>query len=115
ERLVDLQHDPRARLDAVSEPDARAVLGRADPRRFATASRAYEIVVEPTIAGASAWYELFPRSCGPGLRHGTLADAAKRLGYVAGLGFDVVYLPPIHPIGTTHRKGPDNSLRASEG
>ncbi|OHB78517.1 MAG: hypothetical protein A2Z25_02050 [Planctomycetes bacterium RBG_16_55_9] len=57
----------------------------------------------------SAWYELFPRSCGVGGRHGTLADCERLLPDIARLGFDVVYLPPIHPIGTTHRKGKDNS------
>src|SRR5690606_669211 len=52
----------------------------------------------------------FPRSWGPPGEHGTLADVADRLEYVADLGFDVLYLPPIHPIGTTFRKGPNNSL-----
>jgi starch synthase (maltosyl-transferring) len=62
------------------------------------------------LAGCSAWYEVFPRSCSPkeGV-HGTFADLGARLDYIAGLGFDVVYLPPIHPIGTTARKGPGNS------
>ena len=64
-------------------------------------------------AGLSAWYETFPRSWSPEPgRHGTLADLAMRLDYVRDLGFDVVYLPPIHPIGRAFRKGPNNALNA---
>jgi starch synthase (maltosyl-transferring) len=72
-----------------------------------------EAVVERPLARCGAWYEFFPRSAteAPG-RHGTLATAARRLAYVAAMGFDVVYLPPIHPIGTNHRKGRNNALRA---
>ena len=67
-------------------------------------------------ARASAWYEMMPRSQGrvPG-RHGTFADCIARLPEIAALGFDVVYLPPIHPIGRTNRKGRNNSLRAEPG
>jgi starch synthase (maltosyl-transferring) len=63
------------------------------------------------MAGSSAWYEFFPRSIGSdGSRSGTFADAATALPRVAAMGFDVVYLPPIHPIGGSHRKGPNNTL-----
>jgi starch synthase (maltosyl-transferring) len=65
-----------------------------------------EVLVERPLAAASAWYELFPRSFG-GLR-----EAEKMLAYVAELGFDIVYLPPIHPIGMAFRKGPDNAPTA---
>ncbi|HWJ12114.1 MAG TPA: maltotransferase domain-containing protein, partial [Gemmatimonadaceae bacterium] len=73
------------------------------------------IIVERELARASAWYELFPRSQttlvpGETPRHGTFDDAAARLPRLAELGFDVVYLPPIHPIGHTFRKGKNNSL-----
>jgi len=63
----------------------------------------------------SAWYEMFPRSASaePG-RHGTFDDVVKRLPYVAEMGFDVLYLPPIHPIGETFRKGPNNSTEAND-
>ena len=71
-----------------------------------------EVVVERVLAGCSAWYELFPRSTGPAGKHGTFRDAEARLDYVAELGFDVIYLPPIHPIGRAFRKGPDNSPTA---
>ena len=74
------------------------------------------VAVEPKDAAFAAWYELFPRSQGdvPG-QHGTFDDAAERLPELAALGFDVVYLPPIHPIGRAHRKGPNNTLNAGPG
>ena len=73
-----------------------------------------KIHVERERATFSAWYEFFPRSCSdrPN-RHGTFKDCEKRLAYVAELGFDVVYLPPIHPIGQEFRKGKNNALHAS--
>jgi starch synthase (maltosyl-transferring) len=68
-----------------------------------------EVIVERPSAACSAWYELFPRSCGQHGRHGTLRDVEARLDHVAELGFDILYLPPIHPIGQAWRKGPDNT------
>ena len=68
------------------------------------------VVVDPEKARFSTWYEMFPRSCTKDpKRHGTLKDCIERLGYIAGMGFDVLYLPPIHPIGVTERKGKNNS------
>jgi starch synthase (maltosyl-transferring) len=68
-----------------------------------------EVLVEPVRARFSAWYELFPRSTAPEPgRHGTFADVERRLDYVEELGFDTLYLPPIHPIGRERRKGPNN-------
>ena len=68
-----------------------------------------EVQVDPPRAGHSAWYEVFPRSTSPDrTRSGTLRDLRARLPYIADLGFDVVYLPPIHPIGHTRRRGPNN-------
>ncbi|MEA2588381.1 MAG: hypothetical protein QOH66_1308, partial [Actinomycetota bacterium] len=80
---------------------------------LAGSSQEYLMVVDRPRARFSAWYEMFPRSASdePG-RHGTLKDAERRLPYVAGLGFDVLYLPPIHPIGVAHRKGKNNSTEA---
>jgi starch synthase (maltosyl-transferring) len=63
----------------------------------------------------SAWYEMFPRSCGRDGRHGTFRDCEERLPYIAGMGFDVLYLPPIHPIGQTFRKGKNNRVTAEPG
>jgi starch synthase (maltosyl-transferring) len=68
-------------------------------------------MIERERARFGAWYEMFPRSCSPEPgRHGTFRDVEARLPYVAGMGFDVLYLPPIHPIGRAYRKGPNNSL-----
>lgn len=68
------------------------------------------VVVDREKAGFSAWYEMFPRSCAPAPGgHGTFADCEAPLPYIAAMGFDVLYLPPIHPIGRSHRKGKNNS------
>ena len=90
------------------------LVGRYAERRFATThSRELAVVVDRDKARFSAWYEMFPRSCASEAgRHGTLEDCASRLAYVSAMGFDVVYLPPIHPIGDTNRKGKNNSPAA---
>jgi len=73
--------------------------------------RRLRIMVERERARFGAWYEMFPRSASSERgRHGTLRDVEARLPYVAGMGFDVLYLPPIHPIGRAFRKGPNNTL-----
>ena len=86
-------------------------------RRFATTyEKTLAVVVDRERARFSAWYEMFPRSCAPTPgRHGTLRDCVHRLPYIAGMGFDVLYLPPIHPIGHTHRKGKNNAVTAGPG
>ena len=99
---------PHARDVAFGAQLATAMTRAAD-RSHAARYRELEVHVERPLAAASAWYELFPRSTGPTGRHGTLRDAERRLDYVAELGFDIVYLPPIHPIGRAFRKGPDNA------
>ena len=75
-----------------------------------------QLIVEQKKAGCSAWYELFPRSWGsqPG-QHGTFNDCRRQLPLIAGMGFDVLYFPPIHPIGHTKRKGKNNALVAAPG
>jgi len=85
-----------------------------DRSRETSYARVLPLWVDRERAGFSAWYELFPRSTSeqPG-SHGTFRDCIKRLPYVASMGFDVLYLPPIHPIGSTFRKGPNNSLTPS--
>ncbi len=99
------------RAIGVSE-ELGGLMGRYPERALATDyPRELEVVVDPLHARFSAWYELFPRSCTDSLsRHGTFADVEARLPYVAGMGFDVLYLPPIHPIGRINRKGPNNTL-----
>jgi starch synthase (maltosyl-transferring) len=75
-----------------------------------------EVFVEPERARCSAWYELFPRSTAPETgRHGTFDDVLRRLDYVQELGFDTLYLPPIHPIGRVRRKGRNNRETADPG
>jgi len=74
------------------------------------------LVVDRARARYSTWYELFPRSASPEPgRHGTFADVQARLPYIAELGFDVLYLPPVHPIGRALRKGRNNALAAGPG
>ncbi len=100
-------------LDEVLDRLMQAHADRSHETRF---EPVLEIAVEPELARFSTWYELFPRSASPDpKRHGTFKDVAKRLPYVADLGFDVLYLPPIHPIGTTFRKGPNNVTEARPG
>jgi len=72
-----------------------------------------EVNVEPLRARFSAWYEMFPRSCADASGdHGTFKDCINRLPYISEMGFDVLYLPPIHPIGFSHRKGKNNAPQA---
>lgn len=95
-------------------PEAAALAGAYPDRSLETGyPRTLSVRVDREKARFSAWYEMFPRSASrePG-RHGTFRDVIARLPYVAGMGFDVLYLPPIHPIGRTHRKGPNNALKA---
>jgi starch synthase (maltosyl-transferring) len=101
---------------ALLDPELAEIAARhPDLDRASWLDKPRSIVVDPPIARFSAWYEMFPRSCGPEGAHGTFADAEARLPYVESLGFDVLYLPPIHPIGRTHRKGKNNTLTAGPG
>ena len=89
------------------------MIRNADRRRATTYGRELAVIVDREKARFSAWYEMFPRSSSPQPgRHGTLQDCTKRLDYVAGMGFDVLYLPPIHPIGRVNRKGKNNAETA---
>jgi starch synthase (maltosyl-transferring) len=107
-----------SRLLAVHSPKLAAAMAARPLSSLATLSEQYSILVERERAGVGSWYELFPRSIGAtqnkdgSWRSGTFATAATRLPEVAAMGFDVLYLPPIHPIGTSFRKGPNNTLEA---
>ena len=105
----------RARL-ALGEP-LRSLMDRYPDRSGeASYARELEVIVDRVKARYSAWYELFPRSCSAVAgRHGTFKDCEARLPYVASMGFDVLYLPPIHPIGKTNRKGRNNTTSAGPG
>ncbi len=90
-----------------------ATFASAPPTGTLGSSCRIAVVAARPIAAFSSWYECFPRSASPVAgRHGTLRDLVERLDYVERLGFDVLYLPPIHPIGTTARKGRNNAPRA---
>ena len=95
-------------------PELAACVARHPDRSAETRyGQVLQVRVERERAQYGAWYEMFPRSASPEPgRHGTFADVVARLPYVAGMGFDVLYLPPIHPIGRTHRKGPNNAPTA---
>ncbi|CAM5270383.1 Alpha-1,4-glucan:maltose-1-phosphate maltosyltransferase OS=Streptomyces antimycoticus OX=68175 GN=glgE1 PE=3 SV=1 [Streptomyces antimycoticus] len=106
------------RLAAALAPDVTAALDRHPLRELVTSSRPMPLQVDRERALFGSWYELFPRSEGARVAEGrrpvsgTLRTAAERLPALAAAGFDVVYLPPIHPIGTAFRKGPNNTLSA---
>ncbi|HYY17079.1 MAG TPA: maltotransferase domain-containing protein, partial [Gammaproteobacteria bacterium] len=106
---------PETRRAIALDEDLTELMAEYSERRFATTyDRELEVVVDRERARFSTWYELFPRSCTdePG-RHGNFRDLENRLAYIADMGFDVVYLPPIHPIGRINRKGKNNALIAT--
>jgi starch synthase (maltosyl-transferring) len=111
--LTDERFDLPARAAPSLTEEADALVVRHDARRFAAESERLPLRVDRERARYSTWYELFPRSASPEPgRHGTFDDVIARLPYVASMGFDVLYLPPIHPIGKVHRKGRNNSVIA---
>ena len=94
-------------------PELTALAARYPDRRFQSCAGPYSVRVDPVLARFGSWYEFFPRSTATESgKHGTFKDCEARVDYAAELGFDVVYLPPIHPIGRTKRKGPNNTLNA---
>jgi starch synthase (maltosyl-transferring) len=116
--MRDVRRPPEVRLAAALAPDVSAILDEHPLRELVTVDGPYALLVERERALFGSWYEFFPRSEGAYQREdgswqsGTFATAAERLPAIAEMGFDVVYLPPIHPIGTTFRKGPNNTLTA---
>ncbi|ACB74393.1 alpha-1,4-glucan--maltose-1-phosphate maltosyltransferase [Opitutus terrae] len=106
--------DAARRIARARDAVALALMLRYPDRSLATRYD-QELVVwaEPVRARTGAWYELFPRSMGEGERHGTLRDVEAQLPRIAEMGFDVLYLPPIHPIGYAFRKGRNNSPEAA--
>ncbi|WP_435300493.1 maltotransferase domain-containing protein [Timonella sp. A28] len=114
---------PEQRFSAATTPEVTELLRYTNPvRDFVSPSATYPLFVSRKAALASAWYEFFPRS--EGARYdeltqtwssGTLRTATKRLPDIARMGFDTIYLTPIHPIGVTNRKGKNNTLEALPG
>ena len=109
-----------AHIDAFEAGNEQAALGdeiaelvrRHAPHDQQTVSATFEVRADPELARTAAWYEFFPRSAGDTDAHATFDDAAERLPRIKEMGFDIVYLPPIHPIGETNRKGKDNAPEA---
>ncbi len=106
------ERDQASRVAEALEPSLTEKMEQYPDRTHArTYDRMLGITVERERARYGAWYEMFPRSASPEPgRHGTFRDVEARLPYIASMGFDVLYLPPIHPIGRSYRKGPNNTL-----
>lgn len=95
---------------------AKTIVDAAERTNLSRYDREVSILADRKTARFSAWYELFPRSMSDdAARHGTFDDVIAKLPYVRDMGFDVLYFPPIHPIGTKNRKGRNNSLKAERG
>ena len=104
------------RIKAALAPELAEAMRPLADRRYATSyGKTLGVVVDRVKARFSTWYELFPRSFGEAGRHGTFKDVENQLPRIAGMGFDVLYLPPVHPIGTAFRKGKNNSPTAQPG
>lgn len=87
-----------------------------DPSAVSEFEREFKVRVDRKLSGFSAWYEIFPRSCSDDAsRHGTFADTEKKFPEIKELGFNVVYFPPIHPVGIKGRKGKNNTLKPGPG
>ncbi|MCD6044656.1 MAG: putative Alpha amylase, catalytic domain family, partial [Burkholderiales bacterium] len=110
--LATLQEDQGRLLQVMLGEDVRALMRRAGVRTNASRYKTeLEVMVDRPAAKFAAWYEMFPRSqSGDPNRHGTFDDVIRRLPYVQGMGFDVLYFTPIHPIGKKNRKGRNNTL-----
>lgn len=119
--LRDEDASDEAALAVVRDPQLTEFFRERPLRSLLTLGEDRELLVERERAGVGAWYEFFPRSEGATRRKdgtiasGTFRTATKRLPAVAAMGFDVLYLPPIHPIGEVNRKGPNNTLVAGPG
>jgi starch synthase (maltosyl-transferring) len=115
--LADARGDMSTRLAAALSQDLSVVMAAHPDRSRATRfDRVLQVLVERERARFGAWYEMFPRSAGTDpSRSATFDEAAGLLPYISSMGFDVLYLPPIHPIGRSFRKGPNNALTPQPG
>jgi starch synthase (maltosyl-transferring) len=109
------------RLHSATSPKVYDIATAHPLRELVSPSSKYPLQVDRKLASFSAWYQFFPRSEGAKKKRdgswtsGTFTTAAKRLPAVKDMGFDIIYVPPIHPIGETFRKGPNNTLQAGQG
>ncbi|MGH9794846.1 MAG: alpha-1,4-glucan--maltose-1-phosphate maltosyltransferase [Candidatus Acidiferrales bacterium] len=103
--------DAAAAIELAQSEECSVLMDRYPDRSdAATYTRELAVTVDRQRARFSAWYEMFPRSCSDDpARHGAFDDCMRRLDYIASMNFDILYLPPIHPIGRTHRKGRNNN------
>lgn len=107
---------PEDIMDVLLSEELQTLMDQYPDRGLATTSEPLRVIVERERARFSAWYEFFPRSAeGIGDKHSTFRDCLGRLDHAASMGFDVIYFPPIHPIGITARKGKNNALTAQSG
>jgi len=107
---------PEDIMDVLLSEELQALMDQYPERELSTTSDTLRVIVERERARFSAWYEFFPRSAeGIGNKHSTFRDCLGRLDHAASMGFDVIYFPPIHPIGITARKGKNNALTAQPG
>jgi starch synthase (maltosyl-transferring) len=111
---------PKQRFESACSPSLLKNIAAQPIRTLETLSEEFSVNCERTLAGRGSWYEFFPRSEGAKYdaktktwTSGTFKTATKRLSAVASMGFDVLYMPPIHPIGVAFRKGPNNTLTAA--
>jgi starch synthase (maltosyl-transferring) len=113
--LVELERrEGMSKLEILLSPRTAELMAQADRRPFASRSQVYGVESERSEAAFASWYQIFPRSqSGDPNRHGTFDDVIARLPAIREMGFDVLYFPPIHPIGRTNRKGRNNSLLAT--
>ncbi len=119
-RLASQIREPRTQVEAAAvatSPETLELTERyPDTTRATTYSPPLRVTVDRSKAGFSTWYEMFPRSCSPEPgRHASFNDCEQWLPYIADMGFDVLYLPPIHPIGITARKGRNNAVKSEPG
>jgi starch synthase (maltosyl-transferring) len=114
---INAHTDPLQRLAVVLEPETAQAMALADDKPFRSEYPVtFRVESERRGAQFASWYELFPRSQSPDpQRHGTFDDVIGRLPHIRAMGFDVLYMPPIHPIGHKNRKGRNNAIAASEG
>ena len=103
--------DPAAQREALLSPATATLVLAAAPRAFAVAAGPFPLQAERAGAACAAWYEVFPRSLSDDpARHGTFHDVIRHLPRIQAMGFDVLYFPPVHPIGARNRKGRNNTL-----
>ncbi len=96
--------------------ETAALMAKADKRPWAARTQPFAVEADRLAARFANWYEIFPRSMSDDpLRHGTFRDVIRHLPRIRDMGFDVMYFPPIHPIGRVNRKGRNNALKAAEG